>query len=210
MTAAAAVRTERVWDPLVRASHWLIAAAVVLNGLIVEEESAAHIWIGYVAFGVLALRLLWGFVGPETARFSSFPPSLSGAMAHIQEIREGRGTHYRTHNPLGALMAYALWGLLLVVSLTGLALDEGGPREAALSPSLVAAAALADEDEGEEGEGGEGGESAMEELHEGAANALLLLAALHVAGVGFESRRSGVNLARAMIDGDKRFPDGAA
>jgi cytochrome b len=47
---------------------------------------------------------------------------------------------------------------------------------------------------------GEGGEM-IEEIHEIAANLLLLLALLHVAGVAFESRRLGVNLVRPMIGG---------
>ena len=168
----------RVWDPLVRLTHWTIAAAIVLNGALVDEESLAHVWIGYAALGVLALRLAWGVIGPKHARFSAFPPSIGGALNHVAEMLTGRAKPHLSHNPLGALMVYALWGLLAVVSLTGVAMETD------------ALWGLKD----------------VEDVHEVAANLLMILAALHVAGVVIESKRSGVNLVRAMIDGVKRMP----
>lgn len=177
-TAHPATRAVRVWDPLVRITHWTIAAAVVLNALIVDDDSLAHVWIGYAALGVLALRLVWGVIGPRHARFSAFPPSFGAALAHVSDTLAGRSKPHLSHNPLGALMAYALWGLLLVVSLSGVALETDAFW----------------------------GMEAVEEVHEVAANLLLVLAALHVAGVAVESRLSHVNLVRAMIDGVKRMP----
>lgn len=168
----------RVWDPLVRLTHWTIAAAIVLNGAIVDEDSLAHVWIGYAALAVLALRLVWGLIGPKHARFSAFPPSIGAALTHVADTLTGRAKPHLSHNPLGALMVYALWGLLAVVSLTGVAMETDalwGLKE-------------------------------MEDVHEIAANLLMILAALHVAGVLIESKLSGVNLARGMIDGIKRMP----
>ncbi len=48
----------------------------------------------------------------------------------------------------------------------------------------------------------------VEELHEAVFNWLLFSVALHVAGVAFDTRRSGVNLVRAMINGRKTIPEG--
>lgn len=103
---------ERVWDPLVRLTHWTIALVIVLNGILIDGDALAHIWIGYTALGLLALRLLWGLIGPENARFSSFPISLSDASRHIAGLKRGEHKTYRSHNPLGALMVYALWTML--------------------------------------------------------------------------------------------------
>jgi cytochrome b len=176
---AAPVGALRVWDPVVRLTHWSIAAAVLLNGLLIDEDAATHVWIGYAAFGVLGLRLAWGLIGPETARFTAFPPSLSAAAAHVSATLAGRPQPpARSHNPLGALMVYALWGLLLAVSVTGVMFDSDAFWRV----------------------------EAVEEAHEAAANLLMLCAALHVAGVAVESRVSGVNLAKAMVDGIKVFP----
>jgi cytochrome b len=188
---------ERRWDPLIRLTHWSVAAAVLLNGLIVDDDSLAHVWIGYVALALLALRLLWGVIGTAEARFSAFPPSLGAARTHVQGMLASRRREYLSHNPLGALMAYALWGTLLVVSLTGVMLES--------SPFPDAGVAHADEHE-ERSEDRDGVSEAVEEIHEAAANLLLLLAALHVGGVALESRLSGVNLVRAMVTGVRPAP----
>lgn len=177
--AAGRARDVRVWDPLVRLSHWTIAAAVVLNGLIVDEDAAAHLWIGYVAFGVLGLRLLWGVVGVGAARLSAFPPSLSAAREHALGLLAGRARVHRSHNPLGALMVYNLWGTLALVSVTGIMMS---------SETFF-------------------GVEWVEEVHEALANWLLLSAAMHVAGVALDQRLTGVNLIRAMVTGVKQLPE---
>lgn len=202
-----AVPVTRRWDPLVRITHWGIAAAVVINGLVTEGGSQAHVWIGLALAALLALRLGWGFVGPVEARFTSFPPSPRRAIEHVRDILAGRHVSHRSHNPLGALMAYALWASLAVVIASGIAMTGFPPKVHAEEGDRPAAAstALMDEDEeaGEGGEGGEGEESGeiAEEVHEIAANLLLALAALHLVGVAFETRRGGRQIVLAMIGG---------
>jgi cytochrome b len=78
----------------------------------------------------------------------------------------------------------------------------GGGTAAIEAPALISSA-LADDDDHDGRHGGERGES-VEELHETFANATLLLALLHVAGVVVASRAHDENLVRAMIDGRKR------
>lgn len=198
----------RAWDPLVRITHWGIAAAVILNGLILDGGEDVHILVGYAALSLLALRLLWGIVGTEEARFAAFPPSPAAALSHLRGMVSDRAVRHRSHNPLGALMVYALWGTLAVVIATGLAMEADvfpdDERHAALSTEVLpgAPAILADWDEGEdEGDEGEGGE-AVEEVHEVAANLLLILALLHVGGVVLEMSRGDRGLIRRMTTGE--------
>ena len=61
----------RVWDPLIRSSHWLLAAAVLIDW-VTDEPLWMHSWLGYLAGALVVLRIVWGFVGPENARFVSF------------------------------------------------------------------------------------------------------------------------------------------
>lgn len=193
------------WDPVVRVTHWSVAAAVLLNGIVTEGGGRIHVWIGYAAFALLALRLIWGLIGPEEARFLAFPPSFSAALSHVGDMLEGRRRAHRSHNPLGALMVYALWGTLLIVASTGIAMS-GAPFAPPAGVERGAAGYAAreysehgeDHDEGEKGEDG-----ALGEIHEIAANLLLLLAALHVGGVALESRLSGRNLVRPMVTGGR-------
>lgn len=225
--AAAASRPRR-WDPLVRLTHWGVAAAIVANGLFTEEGSAWHVWVGYAAGALLALRLLWGFIGPREARFSAFPPSPGRAIAHVREIAAGEKREHPSHNPLGALMVYALWATLAVVVGTGVAMSGPPPSVAALTQAQASGehehggevserSEEGEEEHGARGEGGEagegaeggegGGEEAMEEIHEVAANLLFVLAALHVAGVAFETRRMGPQILTAMTGGGRRRRD---
>lgn len=206
----------RGWDPLVRLTHWGVAAGIVANGAFTEEGSGLHLWVGYGVGALLALRLLWGVIGPPEARFSAFPPSPRRAAAHVREIVEGRRSHHRSHNPLGALMVYALWATLAVVIATGVAM--AGPPTLSTPPTAAAsnertheAAEAAEHEDGddEHGSGRGGGEAHeedewMEEVHETAANLLFALAALHLLGVAFETRRSGPQILTAMLGGRRK------
>lgn len=188
------------WDPLIRMTHWGVAAAVLVNGLINEGGSTWHIWIGYGVAALLALRLIWGFIGTEEARFTSFPPSLHAARIHVSDMLAGRHRPYRSHNPLGSVMVYALWAMLLVVTATGIGM-AGSPLSSVPFNSGASYLSRYEAEETEDDDGDKGGEENefLEELHEISANLLLLLAALHITGVALESRLSGRNLLKPMI-----------
>jgi cytochrome b len=196
----------RHWDPVVKLTHWTIVLAVLANGLITEGGSSAHVWVGYALAAMLALRLIWGVIGPVEARFSAFPPSPGRALAHIREILAGNRTEHASHNPLGAMMVYAIWSLLAVVVITGL-LMATAPAEPGSAPASNPAAALQRPDRDEDASQGarEAGEAHEEgpltEIHEAGVNLLYGLIVLHIAGVVFETRRSGRRIVLAMLPG---------
>ena len=210
--------SERIWDPIVRITHWVVALAILLNGLIDDGGSVLHIWIGYIALAMLVLRMLWGFVGPAEARFASFLPSASGARAHASDLAAGRVRHYRSHNPLGSLMVYALWSVLALVIVTGIIMAGPPPLSAPpaggaaqlqplASPAIGAADDDGDEDGTAQGDDREKKESLVTDIHEIAANLILVLAALHIGGVAVESYLSRTNLARQMVTGRRAVRD---
>lgn len=176
----AGAREVAVWDPLVRLIHWSLALAILLNATLVEDESMAHEWIGYAALGLVGLRLVWALVGPRHARFSSFPPSPVRAIGHLRAILAGNRSVHLSHNPLGALMVYNLWASVIAIGVTGHMMT---------TPAWF-------------------GVEWVEEAHEAIFAWLIFSVALHVAGVALESWRSGVNLARAMVNGRKTIPEG--
>jgi len=215
-------KSPRRWDPLVRLTHWGIVIAVIANGLVTEEGSGAHVWIGYGLAALLALRLLWGFIGPNDARFAAFAPSPRRAASHIRAIARGERAVHASHNPLGALNVYAIWTTLIVIIGAGVAMagppsletrprgeysqglehsdgqqeraeDEAHGRQ---SPQAVGNVQAAKAREGEDG----GGE-ALEEIHESAVYLLYLLIALHLGGVIFETRRNGPSVVSRMMPG---------
>lgn len=189
------------WDIVVRVTHWGIAAAVLLNGLVTEDGSGPHIWIGWAALAALIVRVFWGFVGPKPARFGAFLPDPKAAVAHLFDMLRGRPREYASHNPAGAMMVYALWGALLVVILTGLQMtDWKTPMSIANDRAAVAAgdwSVLASDDHAADHD--DHNDGLAKELHEFAANLMLLLALLHVAGVVVESHLLRRNLVQAML-----------
>ena len=205
--AHAAPDTARPWDPVVRLTHWTLAAAVIANGLLTKPGGTVHVWIGWAALAVLALRLLWGLIGPPEARFTSFLPDPQAAIGHLFDLVRGRPRDHASHNPAGALMAYALWACLAVVIATGLVMtDFRSPVTIAEEKAAVTAgdwSVLVDEDGKEEHDEVGLGDTA-EEVHEIVANLMLLLAMLHVAGVVVESRALGRNLVRGMVTGRRK------
>lgn len=219
------------WDPIIKLTHWGIVAAVIGNAVVTEEGSGWHIWVGYGLAALLALRLLWGMIGPANARFSAFPPSPGRAIDHLGEISRGEVTRHQSHNPLGALMAYAIWATLLVITGSGIAMSGPPPSDpSAVSGERGEGEGAGDRDKAEDDEqamrpqaefgniviapasandsseaGGESeNEELLEEVHEIAVNLLYVLIALHLAGVIFETRRSGREIVEAMLPGGNR------
>ncbi|MFN3575657.1 MAG: cytochrome b/b6 domain-containing protein [Tabrizicola sp.] len=207
LAGTAAETPPELWDPVVRVTHWGIAASVLMNALLDEGGSLLHVTVGWIVMALLLLRMVWGVLGPVEARFSSFPPNPLAALRHLRQLAAGRVRHYPSHNPVGALMAYAFWVTLALVTATGLVMTGGAtPLQVASDQQAVASgdwSALI-----EEGKGGSEGDDAfgdaVEEVHDMAANLLLILAALHVAGVAIESRAMRRNLVAAMLTGKRQ------
>ncbi|WP_109563925.1 cytochrome b/b6 domain-containing protein [Jannaschia seohaensis] len=202
-TDAAAAGTVRVWDPLIRVFHWGLVAAVATAWLTADEIQPVHEFAGYAVAGLLALRPIWGLVGSRYARFGQFLKGPRETLAYLGDITRGRERRYLGHNPAGAAMIVALLVTLSGTAFTGWLMED--EARVAMLPALVAPA-WADDDRHEYGERGEV-EGPLKEIHETLANLVLLLAALHVAGVGLASLRHHENLARAMVTGDKRRPE---
>lgn len=173
------MRSIKVWDPFVRVFHWGTALLFLANFAIFEDDGAAHRYAGYLLFALVLLRLVWGLVGSEHARFSAFWPSLSEIKAHLKALVTGAPEEHLSHNPLGAVMVYNLLASLVLISVTGIMMRSDAFW----------------------------GVDWVEELHEILANYTLLCVGLHVAGVLFETRRSKVNLIKAMVTGRKDIPD---
>jgi cytochrome b len=166
----------KVWDLPTRIFHWALAASFACAYVLAESERLrnVHVALGYTVLGLLAFRLVWGFIGPRYARFSSFVHSPVAAFRYLRGELRGRAPRHLGHNPAGS---WAVFGLLILGVATGVT--------GYLNFNEL------------------GGES-MEDLHEAFANAWLVLVGLHILGVVFSSVMQRENLARSMITGFKR------
>lgn len=172
------MKIEKVWDPFVRVFHWSLLILMSLNAFILDDESKFHRWVGYTVAGLIAARILWGFIGPHYARFRSFPPSASQSLEQLADLASGRRRIHLGHTPLGALMIYNLILTVAVICLSGYLMTTDMFW----------------------------GVEWPEEVHEAAVTWVKISVALHVAAVLFESYRTKVNLPRAMVTGYKELP----
>ena len=199
-------RTVRVWDPLVRVFHWGLVAAFAIAWLTADELQPVHELAGYTVAGLVAFRVIWGFVGSRYARFAQFLAGPAATLGYMADTLKGQERRYLGHNPAGAMMIVAILFTLSGTAFTGWLMKE--PARTAMLPGLpqIVAPAQADDD-GDEYRGGDEAEGPLKEVHEALANLMLLLVALHVGGVVLASLRHQENLARAMLTGDKRAPE---
>lgn len=168
-----------------------------------EELDRVHEVAGYLVAGLVAFRLIWGQVGSRYARLAQFLKGPSATAAYIGDMIRGKERRCLGHNPAGAAMIVAILILLSGTAFTGWLIAE--PGRVALLPDMpqIVTPAHADFDGNEYGANDES-EGALEEVHEALANLMLLLVALHVAGVVLASFRRRGNLAHAMFTGNKR------
>lgn len=180
--------TLRVWDPVVRIGHWALVIAFFTAYFTEDDFLAQHVWAGYVVTAVVAVRIVWGFVGTGHARFGDFLYSPAAVLRYLTGLFRFRADRYVGHSPAGGAMVFVLLLALIVTAVSGLVLyaieDNAGPLA-----GMVAAGAS---------------EDFWEELHEFFANFTLVLVVLHVLGVILASRVHRENLVRAMFTGRKR------
>jgi cytochrome b len=170
----------KIWDPIVRVFHWGFAAAVFI-ALMSDEDRALHEAAGYAALALVLVRILWGFLGPRHARFSSFVRSPGAVLAYLKDAAGLRARRYLGHNPAGGAMILLLLAMVATAGISGW---------------------LSETDRFF-------GVAWIEDLHRASANALIALIAFHVAGVVFSSVMHGENLVRAMITGRKALAPAA-
>ena len=186
-----------VWDPFVRIFHWLLVAALtvalVTSLWLPPTWINAHVIAGTSTAALVAARIVWGFLGPSAARFAGFVRGPRSVLHHLLELKTGTGQRHIGHNPLGAIMILTLLMTVLAVTVSGV-IALGGVLKS--GPLAFASSFRVGE--------------AAHQLHALLAYGLLVLIALHVAGAIFESRRTGENLVRSMVDGRKELRAGDA
>ncbi len=164
-----------VWDLPTRVFHWLLAASFLGAFLTAESERYRdiHVVLGYTVLGLVVFRFLWGVIGTRYARFSSFPIAPRRVLEYLKSLFTRTPQHHVGHNPAGSLAIYAILALAVLAGATGYAAYS------------------------------EIGGEWLAELHEGAANAMLGLVAVHIGAVIVSSLIHRENLVAAMLNGYK-------
>ena len=185
----------RAFDPLLRLLHWVIVLSIV--SLVATSQLAdwfehgpyektlwnLHIVTGYVLTAGLLTRLLWGVVGPASARWRDLwhPAVWKDSLRTLRLPKAQRAGHDPIAS-LGYLFAYSVMAFMVVSGL-GLAASEfqTGPLAGVLGdmPWL---------------------EDVLGEPHEAGFVLMLGFIGLHLAALVFHQLR-GERVAQSMVTG---------
>jgi len=199
----------KVWDIATRSFHWSLVVCFFIAYITGDEGNLLHVYSSYIIIGLLAFRLIWGFIGPKYVRFSNFIHGIQPTLSYLRSILIARPSYYLGHNPLGGWMIVMLLVSLTMTSWTGLelyAIEGKGPL-ATVTIELVETAQANGDDDKHEREN-EKGEDWLEELHEALAGFTLFLVFVHIGGVLLSSLLHRENFIKAMWTGYKTPPDG--
>ena len=183
-----APREVYVWDPFVRLFHWTLVIAFTVAYILTDEDVLKiHVWAGYVVGALVVARVIWGFVGPEHARFTDFVYSPGASLRYVRDLVLFRAERHLGHSPGGGAMVVTLLLFLAATVITGLMVYGGDQQAGPLAGMFTK----------------EFGES-FEGVHELIANITLALVLAHISAVILASFVFRENLPRAMFTGYKR------
>jgi len=171
-----------VWDVPTRVFHWVQVFSFAGAYLTSDSEKYRdiHIALGYIMLGLIVFRLVWGFAGSRYARFSSFLFKPGEIAGYLMSLAKNKAQHYLGHNPAGSISVWLLLTLGLLLCVTGVLALQDDASDTVI------------------------------ELHDLSTDIMLVVIALHIAGVFVSSFLHRENLVRSMITGFKQSdsPDG--
>lgn len=174
------MRRVMVYDLPTRVFHVLFAAffitAFAISNLVDDDSArfALHMLAGLGMVFVVVLRLIWSLVGTRHARLGDLDLRPAQLLGYFKGMFSGGGRRWAGHNPASSWAAAAMVTLALGLGTTGLLMATGGENDA------------------------------LKEVHELMANALLVIALLHIAGVVVHMLRHRDHLAASMVTGRKQ------
>lgn len=189
-----AVGTTRtaIWDWALRLVHWLAVLLVPLMWWTAEQGMMDwHRRFGLTLLALIIFRLIWGVIGPWTARFLPMVRQLGSLPTYARTAHRRKDHASFGHNPLGVLSVFALLLALSVQMGTGLfAIDVDGLESGPL-------AVFVSFDLGRE----------IAEFHEFNFDIVVIFIALHVAAIAFYQFVLKDNLVQPMVTGRRARED---
>ena len=184
------LKTVNVWDLPTRLFHWTLVVLMIIQWWSAENSDTMdwHLRGGYVVLTLVLFRLIWGFMGSDTARFSDFLRGPGAALAYVKALVRGETPLYLGHNPIGGWSIVALLTLLLIQAGTGLFANDDilieGPLYGWVSKSAS---------------------DWLTTVHKLNFNLLLLVIAVHISAVLFYLLVKRENLIHPMLSGRKHL-----
>ena len=109
-----------VWDLPLRLFHWSFMISVF--GAIISGKMGqwhVHERFGLAILGLVIFRVIWGFIGSETAKFSRFITGPKAVLRTIMDLVQKKSSSKLGHSPLGGYATIALLAIPFMMALTG-------------------------------------------------------------------------------------------
>ena len=185
-------RKVAIWDVPIRLFHWCLVALLICSWITQYEGwMDLHFLSGEAVLTLVLFRIVWGFVGSDTARFGFFLKSPLAALRHLAHLPKREPDTEVGHNAAGGWMVLGLLALLLVQTLTGLFSNDDdsfteGPLKHLIGKELS---------------------DRISDVHELTFILIEIAVVAHIVAIAVYLIVKRHNLARAMILGSKDMPD---
>lgn len=182
--------TGRLWDFPTRAFHWSLVILVGWEWVSSDlggNWMTYHMWGGYVVLTLIIFRVMWGFIGSTTAKFSTFLASPKKTWRYLRTLRTHQHDSGVGHNPLGGWAVIAFLLALAVQTGTGLFATDDILSAGPLNPLV-----------------GNRTADFLTLVHKVSFDVLLGLIAAHVIAIALHKLLGGKNLLTPMITGRAR------
>ncbi|NBX77561.1 MAG: cytochrome b [Proteobacteria bacterium] len=173
------MKKELVYDLPTRVFHWLFSGLFITAFLIaktVDSESLVytyHMLVGLTLGFLVLLRLIWGVLGTKHAKLSDFSLNPRDLISYFIGILRGEKRKWAGHNPASSWAALFMMACAVTSALTGYLMTSGTAKEN------------------------------FEDIHELSANAFMIVALVHVAGIVVHTLRYRELIGLSMVNGKK-------
>ncbi|MBL81726.1 MAG: hypothetical protein CMM80_04155 [Rhodospirillaceae bacterium] len=109
-----------IWDLPLRVFHWALVLCVVTSvtsaktGLTVIHERS-----GLAVMALILFRIVWGFLGSQTARFSSFLKPPLAVWSSLRQLMLKQADDLSGHSALGGYATIVLLTICIVMAVSG-------------------------------------------------------------------------------------------
>lgn len=180
----------RIWDLPTRLFHWILVVLIFAAWFSAWRDwMQVHVICGLTVLTLLLYRLIWGFVGSDTARFSHFLRSPAAALRHLRHVLRREPDTETGHNAAGGWMVMLMLGLLGVQVGTGLCSNDDIMVEGPLAEFV-----------------GKDRSDWLTHIHHVNFTLIEVAIAMHVLAIISYRVLKGHNLLLPMITGKKRLP----
>jgi cytochrome b len=184
----------RVWDAPTRLFHWAIVVLIAFSWFSIHENwMELHLLSGYATAALVLFRLIWGFTGSQTARFSSFLASPLAGLRHLSHLTRREPDTQIGHNAAGGWVVLVMLLVLAVQVLTGLCANDDVLTEGPLAKYV-----------------GKRLSDRLSVIHAINFNIIEVVIVLHVLAIVAYAVLKRHNLVRPMITGRKQLPQDVA